>query len=201
MNEKLPTTIGELLPAEGGLTLHSADSYRFDPVAHWAKPEVAEQTFVPPQATVVPMPISLLPSTSFIPKEYQVHIHSQLCLNCNSGHEWTCSYAFNEITARLGSGKHISNLVPVERFSYNVPVRVLRAPVKTVPACQECARENLNLSHLPRPADTEEYKRIIAAYQQPGNIATSETRKEPMVAKSATGAKPAKKPLTIDDLI
>lgn len=168
----LPSLIGETLITAEGVTTHCAQANKFAPLAYFAPPAAK----IEPQGDVLPMPISLLPSTSFIPKEYQVHLVSQRCLGCGTLHEWSRVYAHNSITSRLGSGKAISNLVPVDKFSYNVPVRLLRAPDKNVPICHECVGTT-DLSSLPRPADTAEYKKIVAAFQAPGNLQTPETKK------------------------
>lgn len=189
---KVPSLLGETTITQDGVTIHCAETTRFNPSLFIANPN---RPVVPPQGDVLPMPISLLPSSSFIPKEYQVHLHSQICDCCKSLHEWSVVYAHNEITSRLGSGKNIKNLVPVDHFSYNVPVRLLKAPQRKVPSCHECSKTWLDLSDLPRPADTEEYKRVIAAFQSPGNLQTEETKK-PQTASAAK--KPAK---SIDDFI
>jgi hypothetical protein len=191
----LPATIGPVEFTGESVRLWCADATKFNPLVYAIK---AAPTPIAPQGDVLPMPISLLPSTSFIPREYQIHLCSQRCLACGTLHEWSRAYAFNSITARLGSGKPILNLVPVDHFSYNVPVRLLRTPARTVPACHECVGET-DLSHLPRPMDTDEYKRVVAAYQTPGNVATPQTAKAPTVASSAIHGAKKPKP-TIDDL-
>lgn len=187
---QLPSLIGETTITPNGVTVHCAETTKFNPSLFIANSSV-EPT--PPQADVLPMPISLIPSSSFIPKEYQIHLHSQICECCKSLHEWSIVYAFNEITTRLGSGKNIRNLVPVSHFSYNVPVRVLKVPSRPTPACHECSSTWLDLSKLPRPADTEEYKKLVSAFQNPGNLTTPETKKPSTAVK-----KPAK---SIDDFI
>lgn len=188
MNQ-LPTLIGETSLGPDGATIHCAQSDKFSPLAYFG----SDKPRIEPQADVLPMPISLIPSSSFIPKEYQVHLVSQRCKGCGTLHEWSRVYAHNSITARLGSGKPISNLVPVDHFSYNVPVRLLRAPQKDVPVCHECVGQT-DLSSLPRPADTEEYKRVISAFQNPGNLQTPETKK-------ASTAETKKQPKDIGDFI
>lgn len=182
---KLPSKVGEVLITEEGVTIHCAQVDKFQPLAYFAPDKPAR---IEPQGDVLPMPISLLPSSSFIPKEYQVHLVSQKCRGCGTLHEWSRVYAHNSITSRLGAGKGISNLVPVDHFSYNVPVRLLRAPQKDVPICHECVGLT-DLSALPRPADTEEYKRVINAFSNPGNLATPETKKP---SAAPAGKKPSK---------
>lgn len=184
----LPTTIGTLEPTEGGLTLHSADAKRFDPQAFWSKPEAPEQLQLAPQ-----LPITLIPDTKFIPTSYVVHMSQQRCLHCGVVHESSVVYAFNSVEPRFNLGKPISHLVPVERFSYNVPVKVLRLKETTTPACHECAREPMDLSHLPSPESTEAYKRLLNSF------ATKPTA--PEIVKKANGTKAPKAAKTIDDLL
>lgn len=166
---QLPSPIGPLQATANGLTLHGADERRFDPIAHWSRPDQEP----PVEPTKRPLleapqtPIALIPDTKFIPLHYVVHMASQRCLYCSTVHESSAVYAYNSIMPRLGIGKRISHLVPVERFSYNVPVKVQRLKETTVPACHECAREGLSLSHLPRPIDTAEYQKIVATYHRP----------------------------------
>lgn len=189
-----PAKLGPVELTGESVRLWGSDATKFNPLVYAIK---AAPIPVAPQGDVLPMPISLLPSTSFIPREYQIHLCSQRCLACGTLHEWSRAYAFNSITARLGSGKPISNLVPVDHFSYNVPIKLLRAPPRTIPSCHECVGQT-DLSHLPRPMDTDEYKRVISAYQNPGNITTPQTAK-PKIASSAINGKAKAKP-TIDDL-
>jgi hypothetical protein len=171
MTNNLPSTIGPVEFSPENVRLWCADSTKFDPIVTACEGVVAPEdaTKFAPTGTVTPLPIALLPSTSFIPKEYRIHIHSQYCINCNTASEWSETYAYNSIEPRMNRGKWLEHLVPVDRFSYNVPVRMMRAPVKQVPACHECGRENLSLSHLPKPRDTAEYARVMAAYQNKFN--------------------------------
>lgn len=198
----LPSILGEILISADCIITHCADVRYFRPIYCYQKPRIYAPT--PPQGDVLPMPISLIPATNFIPKEYQVHVCSQLCAHCGAEHKWSRIYAHNFIESRLGAGKAISNLVPVDHFSYNVPVRVLRAPQKAVPTCHACTG-TYDLSDLPRPADTAAYKRIVAVYQNPGNIVVEQTAK-PRIAASAING-PAKEPKSkrapksIDDII
>jgi len=136
------------------------------------------------------IPHSLIPDTGFIPLSYVVHVSQQRCSRCGSEQSNSLAYAHNSIPARAGQ-RAVSHLVPVDRFRYNVPVKVLRLAPRTTPACAECVQENMDLSHLPKPETTEEYRRHIAAFQQP------QQKQPPRPVK----ASPLPKKPTIDDLI
>lgn len=190
---KLPSVIGEVAFSDHGITAHCADSRRFDPVAYsgWSTPQEGEAAPLPlPLAPQVP--ITLIPDTKFIPQNYVVHTSFQRCLHCNTVHESSTVYAFNNIPARMGM-KSIMHLVPVSRFSYNVPIVVQRLPETTTPCCHECARSSLDLSHLPKPASAEAFKQLV----------NTKYTDAPLKSASANGKKKAepKQPLTIDDVL
>lgn len=192
---KLPSPIGEVLLNGETTIIHCADAKWFDPLVGWSRPD----DIVPPKEPQAPLieapvlPISLLPDTSFIPHHYVVHMRTQRCSHCGITHESSVVYAYNSIPSRMGF-KPVSHLVPVSRFSYNVPVIVQRLPEdKPTPACHECARSNMDLSHLPRPADMEAFKRILAVNQK-----TVEPKKAATENSNKQKAKPTK---TIDDIL
>lgn len=195
---KLPSTIGEVTFSSHGITLHCAEATRFDPEGYRpyysAPPEEPAARGPLPIAPVVP--ITLIPDTKFIPQNYVVHTSFQRCLHCGTVHESSVVYAYNNVPARMGM-RSVSHLVPVGRFSYNVPIIVQRLPETTTPCCHECARGSMDLSHLPRPAQAEAYKRLLNPSPAPPTPVKSEG---PRVAKSATGSKPPSKPKTIDDI-
>lgn len=191
MSHQLPTILGPLEPTEGGLTLHSADARRYDPQAFWSKPEAQPTGTADPLPLAPVLPITLLPDTKFIPLNYVVHMSSQRCLHCGTTHESSVVYAYNSIEPRFNLGKPVSHLVPVDRFSYNVPVKVQRLKETTTPACHECAREPMDLSHLPKPAAADAYKRLL-----------NPTLAQPTVKKANGSTAPkGKAPKTIGDLL
>lgn len=110
-----------------------------------------------------PTPITLIPQAAIMPRRYVVHLHSQVCLNCKTKHEWSATYAFNEMMTRTGAGKMVKHLVPITRIDYNLPIDVFTIEPRQVPVCHECASE-IALQHLPDPRGTEEWKRT---YQLP----------------------------------
>lgn len=150
--DKLPTTLGPTEIAANGIRTWGADATRFAPAAFYEAPQPSELR------PAEQHPISLLPEHSFIPQKYVVHLHSQRCDHCGTTHEWTAAYAFNSLlvaSVMAAIGRRVSHLVPVSRLSYNVPVEVQRVKPTQVPACHECARSPLDLSHLPSPPKPE----------------------------------------------
>jgi len=127
------------------------------------------------------------PSTNFIPSHYQVHLHSSFCINCGSGEEWTCVYAYDPNAARMAKASHLR---VVDRFSYDVPVRTIRAPLLQVPACTTC-KDHIDLSHLEKPLSAQA-PAIVAVYQAPDAKGHAPTG-------SGLTAKPAKRKFTLDD--
>jgi hypothetical protein len=182
MTANLPSTIGPVQFSADSVRLWCSDARKFDAPVAAVAPTPAEPPKPAPQ-----LPIALIPDTSFVPQEYRLHTHSQRCLCCGSIHEWTAAYAFNDLSPRYNMGKRISHLVPVDRFSYNVPVRCFSVPQTTIPACFYCVN-SIDLSHLEKPANSAAYQAILAAHQS-----------APEAPKAAP--KPAKRTPTIHDLL
>lgn len=150
-----------------------------------------------PPSTPGSHPVSLIPQREVLPRKYVLHLHSQVCKNCGTLHEWSLAYAFNNMSSRMGSGKLVVNLVPVESFDWNLPVEVVRAPRKVIPVCQECA-STISLSHLPDPRRSVEWLQLYAVAPAPVRVAESagaSINKKPKKAKSP------KRSLTIEDLL
>lgn len=192
-SSQLPSKIGPVEFAPDHTRVWNADAHKFDPIIHAEAPAPAPQS-APPSVelpTAQQTPICLIPSTNFIPKEYRLHLHSQRCQNCSTLHEWTAAYAFNELQPRAGMGKRISHLVPVDSFSYNVPVRHLRIPEQSVPACFECV-DRLDLSNLQKPADTAAYKALVGTSSSSNSSSPTE---KPLKEKKSPGTK------TLDDIL
>jgi hypothetical protein len=156
-------------------------------IEHFPQPE--QKAPRGPQSPGV-VPHSLIPDKDFIPLFYVVHISTQRCSCCGTEQGNSLVYAHNSIPGRAGM-KAVSHLVPVERFRYNVPIKVLRLAPTITPACHVCASGSLDLSHLPKPESTDEFKRHIAAFQEPPQAA------RPRPVKSS----PLKNVKTIDDLL
>ena len=160
------------------------------------KPEaIAQPTPTGEQKPPHVFPITFINSKDVLPRKYIVHLHSQLCRNCGTLHEWSQTYAFNEMLSRTGAGKLVIHLVPVSELSYNLPVQTYPLERKSVPVCHACAA-TASLSHLPDPRGTDEWNRIYAVAQAP---------ELPKFNRSGGGANSPKKaksaPKTIDDLL
>lgn len=186
MNQ-LPTTLGPVEFTPTNIRLWCVNPSRFDPILHFAPPPTEEPLLQPTAAPQQP------PSTSFIPSEYQLHLHSSYCAHCGHASEWACIYARELRSARLNAGAPVDHLIRVDRFSYNIPLITVRVPTTTVPACSECAT-TISLSALPSPPKTD--SRIlnwIAAKSTPQPTAIS--------TALADAVKSKKRKFTIDDLI
>lgn len=132
-------------------------------------------------------PLVLMPQpTALVPLCYIVHVHSRSCRNCGTVHEWSEAYAMNEIRSRTGMGNYIQHLVPIQEFTWNIPIRVVRISTRLVPACHECAP--FSLSHLPTPEPAS--PRCVAAAQDAAEGG----------ARGPRGNHPAK-PRSIHDLL
>lgn len=142
-----------------------------------------------PSQDTVTHPLVMVDDTRILPRDYIVHHRSQRCLNCNTVHEWADTYARNEVPANFNIGT-VQNLVPVQRFRFNLPVRHVRIESRAVPVCHECIG-SINLTHLPDPRDSEEWKLIVK-------------RKEAQAVAAAAKTKPKaskKTPPTIQDVL
>lgn len=110
------------------------------------------------QPTPQSLPLYLAPAeTGPIPHTYVLHRHSQLCRNCATLHEWSAVYAKTHLRSRTGMGKYITNLRPVEKPEYNLPIEILIAAPGSIPFCLECvnAPDSNPLGHLPPPPKPE----------------------------------------------
>ena len=159
----------------------------------------AERTEAPDASTLAVMtgptseavlhPLVMVDDQKVLPRDYIVHHRSQRCLNCGTTHEWSDTYARNEVPANFNIGT-VQNLVPVQRFRFNLPVRHVRSEARPVPVCHECIG-NVDLSHLPDPRDSEEWKAIVKRKLAQENAA---------IAKGKAPKKPKVAP-TIDDIL
>lgn len=98
-------------------------------------------------------PISLAKGTQFVPASYMIHIRECHCTHCGTISASSELYAVNLLRSQWGKGKPVSNLVPVDRFYYNVPVVRKHLGVRKVAACHECG--SFDLSHLPSPPEPD----------------------------------------------
>lgn len=105
-------------------------------------------------------PLVRVDDTTILPRDYLIHKRTQRCLNCHTVHEWSDVYARNLIPPQNNLGKHVINLVPVQRFMYQLPVHIVTIEARVVPACHECL-PGLDLRHLPDPRDTEAWQRAV----------------------------------------
>lgn len=138
------------------------------------------------------LPIYLAdPHAQVLPHAYVCMTHSQRCLNCALTHKWSTLYAKTHMRSTLGAGKYITNLRPLTRPEYNLPIETIQATETTTPFCHQCAA-TVTLSHLPPLPITEPAARPIAGHG-------------PAAATAAAGLGPTKreprKPATIDDLL
>lgn len=138
-------------------------------------------TLVGPSQDVVTHPLVMIDDQKILPRDYIVHHRSQKCLNCGHIHEWCDTYARNEVPANFNIGT-VLNLVPVQRFRFNLPIHIVKIEARPVPVCHLC-KDSISLSHLPDPRDTEEWQRVVKRKQaQEASVATSKLKpksKEP----------------------
>lgn len=134
------------------------------------------------------LPISFLATKDVLPRRYVVHKSTTICEACKTAHHSATVYAFNEMMSRTGAGKLVMHLVPVQKLEYNLPIEVIALPTRTVPLCHECVGIT-DISHLPDPRGTDEWRRIYAVAQAP-----EFTTRKPKAAQRST-------PKTIDDLL
>lgn len=147
-----------------------------------------------PMSPHAPLPIALVPQALVLPRRYVIHRNSQRCQNCGTIHEWSATYAFNEMMSRTGTGKAVMNLVPITEFKYNLPIETVTLARREVPVCHECP-DRLNLSHLPDPRNTDEWRRIYHFAAAPV------TQKRGGVTAPKPAKPAAKATKTIDDLL
>jgi hypothetical protein len=136
------------------------------------------------------IPITFINSKDVLPRRYIIHKHSQRCKTCGTTHEWSQTYACNEMLSRTGAGKLVQHLVPVSELSYNLPVQVVTLTPTILPICHECSTTS-SLSHLPDPRSTPEWRRIYAVAQAPEQLLKG---RKPSTPKKTL-------PRTIDDLL
>lgn len=109
-------------------------------------------------------PLVMVDDRKILPRDYIIHKRSQRCLNCGTIHEWSDVYARNELPPLHNLGHYVNNLVPIQGFRFNLPVRVVSIEARCVPACHECF-DSLSLQHLPDPRESEEWKAIVKRKQ------------------------------------
>lgn len=110
-------------------------------------------------------PIACLPAGPVLPSVYIVHVRRTRCKACSHISEHPEVYALNHLRPRNGEGKLITNLVRVDEFKYNIPVRAMPIREVFVPACQECY-DKTDLSKLPRLSETEEWQQTYERKKQ-----------------------------------
>lgn len=137
------------------------------------------------------LPICLAPQADVPPHSYVLVKHLQVCLHCQSQHEWSEPYSKTFLRSRW-ERKYVTNLRPIRSpadVQYNLPIGVICREPTRVPFCHECFA-SVTLSHLPSPPKPEDKSTIIG---------TSSPAEGGTVTRSVTrSAKP--KP-TIDDLL
>lgn len=141
-------------------------------------------------------PIALMDERKLLPKGYIVHHRSQTCRNCGTLHEWADTYALHEIPPLHNAGKWVRNLTPCSEFRYNLPIHHVLIERRLVPACHECF-STADLTHLPKPQDSEEWKALVARKR-----AAEQAAAAARIAKDlAKGVTPRKAKPTIDDIL
>lgn len=136
----------------------------------------------------VVLPIVHTSDAKILPRRYLIHKHSQHCKNCGTLHEWSQTYAFNEMMTRTGAGKLVVHLIPISELRFNLPIQVVSIARREIPVCHECAA-TASLSHLVDPRGSPEWRTIYAVAQAPQEAAKSHP------------AKPRALPKTINDLL
>lgn len=124
-------------------------------------------------------PLVMVDDKKILPRDYIIHRRSQRCLNCGTVHEWSDVYARNEVPPLHNMGHHVNNLVPIQGFRFNLPVRVVCIEARSVPACHECL-DQLSLTHLPDPRATDEWRAIVkrkAAAEAAAKVKPKSTKK------------------------
>lgn len=143
-------------------------------------------------------PITLARPTDILPHAYILHVHSQKCLACGTEHSWTKLYAWNRLKTRLGEGRMVENLVPVDTFLYNIPIKTIPTKQEHVPACFECV-DRLDLSKLPNLEDTEAWKSIQNRKTLEAMAAIKNAPANPFDTSTADNKK--KHPLTTNEIL
>lgn len=152
---QLPTTIGEVVYTDHGVTIHGAEERKFSPehyiaaAAPQSEPPQAAPRAQPPHAFDRPHPPIHLGDLPFAPAAYLVHRHTVECSHCAAVHYTSIVYAYNRLRNRSGTG-YVENLSPVQGFAFNVPIKVIDVKPTRVPVCFECAA-TVSLDHLPTP--------------------------------------------------
>lgn len=100
-------------------------------------------------------PITLSdPHKGVLPHAYVILIRSQRCLCCHSVHRWSETYAKTHLKAQMGMGKYVTNLRPLDRPQYNLPIHRIVKEQVTVPFCHACNEPSLvGLPPLPIPEE------------------------------------------------
>ena len=108
-------------------------------------------------ARVLPamLPITLAPQRNVTPDTYVMHLHSSVCHHCGLISEWTALYVKTNLRARNGLGKYVTNLRPLERVEYSLPIEVIEAPPKEVAFCSNCY-STFPMASFPPPPKLEE---------------------------------------------
>lgn len=151
--------------------------------------EAELRTLPAPSVDAVTHPLVMVDDQKVLPRDYIVHHRSQRCLNCGTTHEWCDTYARNEVPAHFNIGT-VQNLVPIQRFRFNLPVRIVKIEARPVPVCQECVGQ-IDLSSLPDPRSTDEWHAIVR--RKAAQEAAAKVKKPPKGEKKA--------PPTIQDII
>lgn len=139
---------------------------------------------------VLPMTMPIVPDNP-APEAYVMHNHTQRCTMCNTEHKFSEVFAQFTIKGRYGIG-NVLNLRPVSKLEWQVPLRVITQPTRSVCGCFECfdAVRDVVLSVLPKPPVPQLTAQV-----------TSATARPTMVAASATGSTGPKKPPQVSDFV
>lgn len=129
-------------------------------------------------------PISLVKPNAFIPSNYILHIKSKHCTGCGCLTNESQLYALNFIRSQWGKGSPVQNLVPVDKFSFNIPIARKHLGTITVPYCHECPA--ISLEHLPSPPEPDRV--------------TINVMGEPQLRNKPKNPNPPKKAATLADL-
>jgi hypothetical protein len=132
------------------------------------------------------LPITFIPRKDVRPCKYVIHVHSIVCRHCGTTQTYTDGvFAVESLPPRMQSGKGVIHSVPVDQIDYNLPVDVSHELPRHTPYCQHCIA-TADLSHLPDPRNTEEWKRQyspswVGRDQPAAAKATSRNRKSPTI--------------------
>lgn len=142
-----------------------------------------------------PLPIAPVADIAVVPSSYRIILRKNICTHCGDSHTTLEAYALARIrTTDPRNSGHITHLIPITEFRYNVPTSFVWGAAIHAPRCIECLNWHVktgfdtNLSHLPSPPPPP--RTVVAVHQE------AEAKPKPSLRSHSLRAHP-----TLTDLL